>query len=161
MSARSQLLENEDYLFPKRVVTRAAQVDAEDHDTMSIEEFSRAKAANHFALCWHAHGLEYGIPSEICDALGSGRTVIINASRGVIGVAEQLGFPVLVISILCRPELLAERIAKRGRESAEEILARLKREAPVRVETAKLIEIRNESAPDDAIRTFIEALRNR
>jgi len=159
-SARAYFAGNLNFIFPKRVITRTAQVDAEDHDTITAEEFARKKAQNHFAVSWHAHGLDYGIRSDILDILLAGRSVIINVSRSVIGATEQLGFPVIVISILCRPELLAERIAKRGRESADDILLRLKRESPVQIKTAKLIEIRNESEPDEAIKLFITELQN-
>ena len=55
--------------------------------------------------------------------------------------------------------LLAQRIAKRGRESADDILLRLKREAPINVTTARLIEIINETDPHDVIADVVEAIR--
>jgi len=62
------------------------------------------------------------------------------------------------LSIVCDPALLAERIARRGRESTEEISKRLKREAPVDVSSARLIEIRNETKPEDVSGAFIDAI---
>ena len=73
--------------------------------------------------------------------------------------AEALQARITVLSVKCRPELLAERIARRGRESADDILLRLKREAPIRATTARVIEIINETDPLDVIDTVIEAIR--
>lgn len=157
--AKSELQPKSNYVFPKRVITRAAVPSAEDHDTMTEHEFNEALAMNRFALHWQAHGLFYGIRREYIDDMRNGQTIIINVSRGVIPSAEQLGFPVVVLSILCRPELLAERIAARGRESKDDILARLKREAPIAATSAKLVEIRNETTIDEAASHFIAAIR--
>ena len=157
--ARDALRDDPRYAFPRRVITRAAVPSAEDHDTMTEHEFNEALAMNSFALHWQAHGLFYGIRRECLDDMSNGQTVIINVSRGVIPSAERLGFPVVILSVQCRPDLLAERIAARGRESKDDILARLKREAPIAVTSAKLIEIRNETTIDEAASRFVAAIR--
>lgn len=126
---------------------------------MTIEQFSRAKIQNEFALHWSAHGLAYGVRSDVITALRAGQSVIVNVSRNIIGDAEALGFPVVVISVLCRPELLAQRIAARGRESMEDILLRLERDVPIKYTTAKLVEIRNETTLEEAAAGFIAAIR--
>jgi ribose 1,5-bisphosphokinase len=77
----------------------------------------------------------------------------------VIAEAEALEARVTVISVKCRPELLAERIARRGRESADEILLRLKRDAPIKTTTARVVEVINETDPLDVIDTVIDAIR--
>ena len=157
--AKSEFENNPRFIFPRRVITRDAVTSAEDHETMSIQEFEHASLANQFALSWQAHGLAYGIRRNIVDALQAGRNVIANVSRQVITEAECLGFPVIIISVLCRPALLAERIAARGRETKSEILQRLTREASIVVNTARVIEIRNETTIDEAAENFIAALR--
>ena len=48
--AREQLKADAQYVFPRRVITRIAQIDAEDHDTMDVADFERAEAAGQFAL---------------------------------------------------------------------------------------------------------------
>lgn len=159
-SAKEALKHNAQFIFPRRVITRQALASAEDHDTMTIEEFNQAEAEGAFALNWQAHGLSYGIRRDILDALAAGHRVIVNVSRGVIRAAEALGFPVIIVSILCRPELLAERIAARGRESKGDILLRLKRDAPIQYETAKYVEIRNETTLEEATARFIAAIRD-
>lgn len=158
-AAKVELRNDPRFAFPRRVITRPAMVGAEDHDTMSEEEFAAAKDRDAFALSWKAHGLSYGIPSASLDLMRAGKTVIVNVSRSVIGNAEKLGVPVLVISVLCRAELLAERIAARGRETKVDILSRLEREAPIRISSAQLFEVRNETRISDAAARFIGAIR--
>jgi ribose 1,5-bisphosphokinase len=158
--ARQALADESRYIFPRRIITRIAQADAEDHDTMDVAAFQKAEAEGQFALSWGAHGLHYGITANSIASLAHGDTAIINVSRQVITAAEALGHRVTVLSIVCDGALLAERIAKRGRESAQEIATRLKREAPVHVTTARLIEIRNETKPDDVSGAFIDAIQS-
>lgn len=156
--SRQALIDDARFIFPRRVITRMAQADAEDHDTMDLAAFERAEAAGEFALSWGAHGLRYGITANGVALLQEGHTAIINVSRQVIGAAEALGHRVTVLSIVCDPMLLAERIAKRGRENADDISKRLKREAPIQVTTARLIEIRNETRPEEVSAAFIDAI---
>lgn len=145
-------------VFARRVITRTALAGAEDHDTLDEACFAAAEAAGAFVLSWRAHGLAYGIPATIRADLTAGRTVIANVSRGVIGAAEALGVPVAVLNVTAAPEILAERIARRGRESAGEIAARLRREAPIAVTTARLIEVRNEGTLAAGAAAFLAAL---
>jgi phosphonate metabolism protein PhnN/1,5-bisphosphokinase (PRPP-forming) len=157
--ARHALADDPRFIFPRRVITRTALADAEDHDTMALEAFLKAEAEGCFALSWGAHGLRYGIRTDSLAPVREGATAIINVSRGAIPHAEMLGCRVTVLSIVCNPALLAERIAKRGRETVEEIAARLKREAPIAVTTAKLVEIRNETRPEDVAHAVVDTIR--
>ncbi len=156
--ARHALANDPKFIFPRRVITRTALADAEDHDTMELDAFLKAEAEGRFALSWGAHGLRYGILGDHLASVPEGATAIINVSRGAIPHAEKLGCRVTVLSIVCDPALLAERIAKRGRETVEEIAARLKREAPIVVTSAKLVEIRNETRPEDVAQPVIDAI---
>jgi phosphonate metabolism protein PhnN/1,5-bisphosphokinase (PRPP-forming) len=157
--ARTRLADEPRFIFPRRVITREAQADAEDHDTLDVATFDAARRAGQFALHWGAHGLFYGLTKASLEPVNSGATAIINVSRSVIAEAEALEARITVISVKCRPELLAERIARRGRETADDILLRLKREAPIRATTARVIEIINETDPLDVVNTVIEAIR--
>jgi ribose 1,5-bisphosphokinase len=157
---REALTKEPKFVFPRRVITRPAQADAEDHDTLDVASFEAQRAAGHFALSWGAHGLFYGIPLASLAPVRDGATAIINVSRGVIGEAETLGCRVTVMAITCRPELLAERIAKRGRETADEIINRLKRDAPIHVTTARLVEIANETTIDAIKDAVLDAVRS-
>jgi phosphonate metabolism protein PhnN/1,5-bisphosphokinase (PRPP-forming) len=157
--ARARLADDPRFIFPRRVITREAQADAEDHDTLDVSAFNDARSAGQFALHWGAHGLFYGLTNAGLAPVSEGATAIINVSRSVIAEAEALEARVTVISVKCRPELLAERIARRGRESADEILLRLKRDAPIKTTTARVVEVINETDPLDVIDTVIDAIR--
>ena len=158
--ARAALIHDPKFVFPRRVITRQAMADAEDHDTMELDVFEQAEAKGEFALSWGAHGLRYGVAAISIVGVGDGAIVVINVSRSAIPHAERLGCRVTVLSIVCDPALLAERIANRGRENAEDIAARLKREVPIHVTTARLVEIRNDTRPEDASPAMIAAIRN-
>lgn len=145
------------YVFARRVVTRPASC-SEDNDTASEDSFTAIEAAGGFLLSWRAHGLAYGVPAHYRDDLQDGRLVVANVSRGVIEEAERLGCRVTVLLVTASPQVLAARIAARGRESAADIAARLSREAPVVVSTARLVEIRNDGALAEAEQRFVEAL---
>ncbi len=111
----------------RRVITRPAEAGGEDHQTATDEEFEALRASGAFACYWQAHGLSYGIPRTTLDALERGDLVIANGSRSALRYFKA-AFPRLkVLNITARPDVLAERLAARGRESREEILARLSR----------------------------------
>jgi phosphonate metabolism protein PhnN/1,5-bisphosphokinase (PRPP-forming) len=121
-AARAALAGDARFRFVRRVITRTAEAGGEAHEAVTEAEF----VARAFALAWQAHGLRYGIPADITMDLAAGRVVVANVSRGVI--AEAAGrFPVQVIEITAPPEVLAARLAARGRESAADVAARLAR----------------------------------
>ncbi len=146
--AREHFARSEDpgVVFARRVITREALPEAEDHDSLTLNAFERMEAAGGFALSWRAHGLAYGVPASIRDDLAKGCTVVVNISRSAIAAAEAMGYPAVVLHVTARPEILAARIARRGRESAEDIAGRLAREPTVSARTARIIEVRNETA---------------
>lgn len=119
-------------LFVRRIVTRAAASGSEDHHTLSREAFEQAEAAGAFAVTWHAHGLRYGIPRSAGDHVKGGGVAIMNGSRAALPSIEAAFGRVVTVSVTCRPEVLAERLTARGRESEAEIRRRLER-APIAV----------------------------
>lgn len=145
-------------VFARRIITRDAVAGAEDHDSLTLDAFERAEAAGQFALSWRAHGLAYGIPAAIRADLAGGRMVVANVSRCVIAAAEAMGNPVAVLHVTARPEILAERIARRGRESADDIAARLAREVPLTARVARVIEVRNDTSLEAGAAAFLDAL---
>nr|WP_040609662.1 phosphonate metabolism protein/1,5-bisphosphokinase (PRPP-forming) PhnN [Pseudooceanicola batsensis] len=111
----------------RRVITRPGDAGGEAFDGVSEEAFARRAAAGEFALHWEAHGLRYGIPRAVEGMIAEGRTALVNLSRGVL-VQAQARFPrFAVLALTAAPEVLAQRLAGRGRESAEEIARRLER----------------------------------
>jgi ribose 1,5-bisphosphokinase len=144
--------------FVRRVITRGADAGGEDHLSVSESDFDAMQRAASFAVWWSAHGLKYGIPASVFDDLSKGRLVIGNGSRSVLDRFETAFSQLTIINITARPEVLAERLQARGRESREDILKRLAREAPVIEGRYDVIDIDNSGALADASRAMIEAL---
>lgn len=118
-------------IFARRVVTRAAQADAEDHDSLDEASFDRAEAQGAFALAWSAHGLRYGLPSRLVDAVRDGRTVVANLSRRSLAEAAEAFGSLQVVEVTASPEILLARLAARGREDEATIRDRLLRQVPM------------------------------
>jgi len=139
--AREKLVGNDNVLFVRRIITRAADAQSEDHDTLSEAEFSTAEARGEFALTWAAHGLRYGLPASIDRAIGAGKVVVANTSRAVVGALEDRYANFSLVMVSAHPDVIARRLASRGREDDEEIarrLSRLQMEAPMLSDAVRL-----------------------
>jgi phosphonate metabolism protein PhnN/1,5-bisphosphokinase (PRPP-forming) len=146
------------FVFPRRTITRLPDDAAEVHDSMTVEEFCAARERWDFALCWEAHGLYYGIPASILEDLAGGRIVTVNVSRAIIAEAA-MRFPNLAVLYVTAPvTVIAERLAKRGREKPADIAQRIAREPPhfeTRFETLTIV---NDTTLEQASCTFTAAL---
>ncbi|MBS8229040.1 phosphonate metabolism protein/1,5-bisphosphokinase (PRPP-forming) PhnN [Vannielia litorea] len=110
----------------RRVVTREAAT-GEDHRPVSEDTFRQLRAEGAFALSWSAHGLSYGIPREAADRAARGEVVLFNGSRAMLEPAAA-AFPGLrVLHITASADALRARLTARGRETPEQIEARLAR----------------------------------
>jgi ribose 1,5-bisphosphokinase len=125
--ARDALRQDPRFAFPARYVTRPADAGGEDHIAISQTEYAKALTDGVFSLAWAAHGHQYALPASIEADLARGLSVVCNVSRSVIDTARERFAPIGTISVHARRELLMERLKRRGRESDEEIAARLKR----------------------------------
>ena len=128
--ARSRLGPDGRFRFVRRSITRPASAGGEEHEPLDRDAFLRRRDGGGFALWWEAHGLLYGIPRDIEADLAAGRRVVANLSRGVLSEADAR-YPLLVLEITAPPEVLAARLAARGRENPDAIAERLAREAPL------------------------------
>lgn len=150
--ARLALDADKRFRFVRRVITRPADAGGEDHEAVSESEFAQRA----FALQWQAHGLHYGIPADVIDDLARGIVVVANVSRAVIAAAAER-FPVQVIEVTAPPDILARRLADRGRETADDVAKRLARDVPipshVTVDT-----IINDKTPAEAANCFVQSL---
>jgi len=125
--ARERLAGRREFVFPRRVITRRADARSEDHDTLSLDEFAALKAQGGFALAWEAHGLSYGLPVSVATDIEDGRIVIANTSRALVPVIAERFPNLLVVSLSAHPDVIAQRLASRGREDAATIARRLSR----------------------------------
>lgn len=111
----------------QRVITRSPEALGEEARGVSVEEFQVLKAQGAFALHWQANGLEYGIPVQIDEWLRAGRHVLVNGSRGHLKHARERYPDLLPIMLRVETPVLQQRLLARGRETREEIFARLER----------------------------------
>lgn len=125
--ARAALRMDAGFIFPQRVITRPSDAGGEDHIAVTAEEFEARRRAGAFTLHWTANGHAYGVPNDIERDLDAGRSVVVNVSRTVIDEARVRLAPVRVILLTVSDDVLAQRLAARGRESRGEIEARLAR----------------------------------
>ncbi len=126
-AVRAELAGDARFHFARRSVTRPATPGGEAHESLSAEGFEAALAAGAFLLHWRAHGLGYGIRHAEAPA---GRIVVLSLSRAMLTEAARLR-PLRVVEVTAPSALLAQRLARRGREDAASIEARLAREMPL------------------------------
>ena len=149
--------------FVRRVITRPADGATEDHVPVTASEFERRARTGRFAVRWDAHGLRYGIPVETSDEIAAGRILVANGSRAALDAFEAAYPACAVIEVVARPEIIAARLAGRGRETAVEVERRLTRDIGhwrrgcphVRIDNSGLIEVARQRFIDaiDAIAT--------
>ena len=112
----------------RRAITRAPEAGGEDFEPLSPETFAARRQAGDFALAWGAHGLFYGIPRAALAPLTAGQDLLANLSRSALTEAQALVPRLTVLHVTASPATLAARLVARGRETAEDIAARLARE---------------------------------
>lgn len=156
--AREHFAGDSKLVFPRRVVTRTAQADAEDHDSMTPDAFAEAAARGAFAIFWGAHGNAYGVPAAIHEDLAAGRIVVFNCSRAALGPAWAHHTQMTVIEVSASPDVLVERIVARGRESREDAKLRVARKVDDYPPGLPVIRIDNSGPIEEAARVFCAAL---
>jgi ribose 1,5-bisphosphokinase len=141
----------------RRVITRPAHDDSEEYDSVTDAGFAALQQAGHFLFHWQAHGLSYGVPAELLTFVRSGQTVLFNGSRAALSAMRQIYPDLRVFVISVSPETLAERLQSRGRETAEEIAGRLRRQVDFVDETVEIIT--NDGALADSVASFVSCLQ--
>jgi len=148
-----------DLVVVRRTITRPPEAGGEDFASTTAADFAALRAAGAFALDWQAHGLSYGIPATELTPLDRGCDVIFNGSRAALQRAATL-FPGLIVLLVTAPaEILAKRLAARGRESGTDIAARLDRAAYDLPPGMARIEVVNDGTPAQGIARLLAALQ--
>ncbi|SLN61279.1 Ribose 1,5-bisphosphate phosphokinase PhnN [Roseivivax jejudonensis] len=143
----------------RRVVTRPEAAGGEDFEGVSAETFAARRAAGAFALVWEAHGLCYALPESARRVQAEGDDVIFNGSRAMLSAAAAV-FPRLRVLLVTAPrDVLAARLAERGREDAAEIAARVARVPPPLPAALPVTEIDNSGALETALAQLLDALQ--
>lgn len=142
----------------RRVITRPATSGGEVFDGVSEATFQTMKRDGAFALSWTAHGLSYGIPKTVDACLASGRDMLVNLSRGVLAQAQSRFPGLIVLALTADPDVLANRLATRGREDQTDIAARLARVGAGVPDGIKPTIIDNSGALETTIQKALNAL---
>ena len=154
-----------DLLVAHRYITRPSGV-GEDSVALSPAEFEARRARGLFCLDWVAHGLHYGVGIEVEAWLTAGATVLLNGSRRELASARaRFGERLKPVVVTAPPEVLCERLARRGRESDDQIEARLARHAEVEAELERchpaLDRVDNGGSLDESVRALEAIIASR
>jgi ribose 1,5-bisphosphokinase len=103
--------------------------------------------------------LRYGIPADVDWSVANGRVAVANVSRAIIPVLRERYANLAIVEITASPDVLAERLAMRGRESRGEVLARLARSATMSLSGPGVTSIDNSGPREAAGERFAEVLR--
>lgn len=111
-----------------RYITRPCDAGDENHIALTEEEFDLQLSTGFFSMNWEANGFKYGIAQELDASLQAGLSSLVNGSREYLPKAlEKYGDTLLPVLITVDEGRLEQRLLERGRESAEQIDARLMR----------------------------------
>ncbi|MBP7063169.1 MAG: phosphonate metabolism protein/1,5-bisphosphokinase (PRPP-forming) PhnN [Ferrovibrio sp.] len=161
MNAAQQALRDDPaVVFPRRVITRAANMGGEDYIAIDDARFEAMRKNGEFALYWLAHGLRYGVPIAIEAELQAGRQVVVNVSRAIIAEARRAYPGLQVIAITAPPALLRQRLEARGRESPVDIAQRLARAAAFDLGgEPDVVELSNDGPLEQGVARLLALLR--
>lgn len=148
-----------DLVIVRRVITRPESAGGEDFEGVTEAEFLRRRAAGAFALDWKAHGLRYGIPADALAGADQGRDVIFNGSRAALERAVAVLPSLVVIRVSAPSSVLMDRLLARGRESRDEIEARVLRAGYDIPAGLAVVELRNDGPLAEGVARFLAALQ--
>ena len=148
-----------DLVIVRRAITRPQSAGGEDFEGISDTTFDARLRAGEFGLWWKANGLRYGIPAASLDLRDIGRDVLFNGSRAALDQAT-LRFPDLVVIRVTAPsQVLMERLLARGRETREEITARIARSGLDLPAGLQVVDVLNDGPLPKATAAFLAALQ--
>jgi ribose 1,5-bisphosphokinase len=156
--ARAELAGDPAIVFPRRIVTRVT-TEAEGHESVSDAEFDAAREQGAFAFSWWAHGLNYALPASIHADIRAGRTVVCNVSRALVQHLRESCVRVTVVLVTAPREVLAARLAGRGRASDRDVAERLDRVAVVADDLRPDVLIENIGTPESGAARLCAAIR--
>lgn len=157
-AARERLARDRRFVFARRLITRPADAGGEDHEAITEEAFQALIGKGGLLAWWRAHGLCYGLPASLRDPLAEGRTVVANVSRAALADIVKAYDRATIIEVTAPVEVLARRLAARGREPEEAIMERLARAVPGYPPEIPVITVRNDATLEEGIERFLQAL---
>ncbi|MFL4970249.1 MAG: phosphonate metabolism protein/1,5-bisphosphokinase (PRPP-forming) PhnN [Xanthobacteraceae bacterium] len=158
-AAKAALAGDNHFVFTRRTITRLADAGGEEHCAVTADEFARRRDAGRFLVAWSAHDLDYGLPIEIGQELANGRHVIANGSRAAIADAAERVAQLVIVEVTAPPDLVARRLAGRGRESDAQVAERLARATPPYPAGTEVVSVANDADVATGVARFVAALR--
>lgn len=135
-----------------RYITRSVREDDENHIQLSEFDFNRRKEAGLFLFYWESHGNQYAIGKEVKKWVKSGINVIVNGSRQYLFTAQEISSRVIPIWLTVTEDILMKRLQARGRETEQEIEARIQRNQEMNLlKTNDCVTINNNQTVEDTI----------
>ncbi|MEM6971422.1 MAG: phosphonate metabolism protein/1,5-bisphosphokinase (PRPP-forming) PhnN [Pseudomonadota bacterium] len=144
--------------FARRVVTRPADAGGEAHEPASDAAFDALIAEGAMFVHWRAHGLGYGARADLRARLAAGEDIVLNGSRAAVPSILARWARTGVVSITAPAEIMAARLAARGREDAEAVALRRARVVAPLPRGIPVIEIANDCDVATGIHRLIEAI---
>ena len=158
LSGVAPLLPPGEFVFARRVITREVVAHTEDHDSCSEADFLAREKSGDFLITWQAHGLMYGLPAALRDAIASGVHVIANGSRNMIARLQGEVPTLKVIEVSAPVDVLRARLSGRSRETLDEIDRRLQRASLAMPEGVPSLRVMNELSLEIGISRLKAAL---
>ena len=146
------------FIFAKRAITRPADSGGEAHQACTQAEFASLEQQGKFLITWQAHDLSYGLPSTLLEALADGQHVIANGSRAMVAQLRARVPNLVVVEIGAPPEILAQRLSQRGRESVADVAKRLARKTEPYPDGTRVLRVTNDQTPAIGISRFLATL---
>jgi ribose 1,5-bisphosphokinase len=153
-------LEGQPVAFAHRYITRPPTSGDENHVALTLAEFHARRAHGLFVMEWEAHGLSYAIGREIEAWRQAGLLVVVSGSRAHFEQALAKSPVVMPVVVTCAPEILAHRLAQRGRESEAAIAERLRRNPAPALSHPRLVTLDNSGPVEYAGERFVGLLRD-
>jgi len=158
--ARDRLAAEAMVQFTHRYITRPVQAGGENHVALSEAEFQSRLQGGLFAMHWFSHGWQYGIGIEIHQWLAKGFTVVVNGSRDYLSTAASRYPELLPVQIEVAPDTLFERLKQRGRESIDDIRARISRHQMLSTRNFGCVSIANNNELSVAGNALVELIKS-
>ena len=152
------ILPADKFVFARRVITRPQGSPGEDHEACTEAEFQSRASQGGFVMTWQAHGLNYGLPTSLLDAMREGQHIIANGSRAMVATLREKIPSLIVIEVNAPKSVLETRLASRGRETAEDVARRLNRTVADYPEGQRVLRVINDGTLADGIDRFIHAI---
>lgn len=145
--------------WARRVITRPESAGGEPYIGVDRATFDAQRTAGEFVLSWDANGLSYGIRHSEFAPAAQGLDVVFNGSRAALAGAKAVFPDLIILRISASSRVLAERLAARGRETRDEIEARLRRASYELPSGMPVMDVANDATPEIGVARLLAALQ--